>query len=57
MEELNLPIIKGKLPAGKWLSMDDYAKFVDLLLKYTLDRKVKRKLKRLESVNRFFSLK
>ena len=51
MKKLNLPIIKGQLPASKWLSMDDYVRFVNLHLKYTLDRKTTRKWKRLSAVN------
>lgn len=57
MEKLNLPIIKGKLPGAKRLSMDDYLKFVTLNLKYTLDKKSIRKQKRAANVNVPFSLK
>ncbi|MBI5144708.1 MAG: hypothetical protein HZA27_00805 [Candidatus Omnitrophica bacterium] len=57
MEKLNLPIIKGNIPAAKWLSMDDYLKFVSLNLKYALDRKVIRKQKKSASVNVSFSLR
>lgn len=55
MENLNLPIIKGELPTGKHLSMDDYLKFVTLNLKYTVDIKNIRKQKRLSAVNEPFS--
>lgn len=57
MEKLNLPVIKGKTPSPRYLSMDDYVKFVDLNLRYTLDRKNIRKYKRLLAVNVPFSLK
>lgn len=57
MEKLKLPIIKGTTPAAKWLSMDDYVKFVNLHLKYTLDRKAERKRKELSAVNVRFSLR
>lgn len=57
MEKLNLPIIKGDIPAAKWLPMDDYLKFVSLNLKYTLDKEVIRKQKKSASVNVSFSLK
>ena len=39
MKKLNFPIIRETLPEAKWLSMDDYLKFVNLHLKYTSDRK------------------
>jgi len=42
MEKLKLPVVKGRTPESKQLSMDDYLKFVYLNLKYTLDRKSKR---------------
>lgn len=57
MEELNLPIIKGPLPRAKWLSMDDYLKFVTFNLKYTLNRKVNRIWKKMLGVNVPFSIK
>ena len=56
MKELNLPIIKGPLPDAKSLSMDDYLKFVELHLKYLLDRQAARKQKKLAAVNTRFSL-
>jgi len=55
MENLNLPIIKGKLPAGKHLSMNEYLKFVNLNLKYTVDKESNEKQKRLSAVNKPFS--
>lgn len=57
MRKLKLPIIKGPLPAAKCLSMDDYLKFVNLNLKYTLDRKAVRRQKKFQVVNIAFSLK
>jgi len=57
MKELKLPIIRRPLPVAKWLSMDDYLKFVNLNLKYALDRKTVRKQKKLQVVNVPFSLK
>ncbi len=57
MKKLNLPIIKGNIPAAKWLSMDDYLKFVTLNLKHTLDKKIIKKQKRLTAVNVPFLLK
>jgi hypothetical protein len=56
-KKLNLPIIKGTFPNAKRLSMDDYVKFVVLNLKYTIDKRVVRKQKRLAAVNVAFSLK
>ena len=56
MEKLKLPIIRGPFPAKKQLSMDDYLKFVNLHLKYTLNRKANKKWKRLLAVNVPFSL-
>jgi hypothetical protein len=47
MERLNLPIIKGVLPYARHLSMEDYLKFVNLHLKYTLDKKAIKKQKKL----------
>ncbi len=38
-EKLNLPVIKGTLPAARYLSMDDYVNFVTLNLKYIVDRR------------------
>ena len=56
-KKLNLPIIKGTIPGAKRLSMDDYVKFVALNLKYTIDKRVIRKQKKLAGVNVSFSLK
>lgn len=56
MEKLRLPVIKGPVPTTKWLTMDDYIKFVNLNLKYTLKRKTYRKRQKLLAVNVPFSL-
>ncbi len=56
MDELKLPIIRGKTGSKKQLSMDDYAKFVDLNLKYTIDREANKKQKRLLACTKPFSL-
>ncbi len=55
MKKLNFPVIKGALPAPRWLSMDDYLKFVNLHLKYILDKETSRKEKKLAAVNTKFS--
>ena len=57
MKKLNLPIIKGPLPEAKWLSMDDYLRFVNLHLKYTFDRKTNRQWKKTLAVDIPFSIK
>lgn len=57
MKKLKLPIIKESLPVARWLSMDDYLKFIALNLKYTVDKKALRKQKKLMAVNVPFSLK
>jgi len=56
MEEIKLPIIKSPGPYAKWLSMDDYIKFINLHLKYVLDKKSVRRQKKLAAVNVPFSL-
>jgi hypothetical protein len=56
-DKLNLPIIKGALPAARILSMDDYVKFVTLNLKYIVDKRTVRKQKKLAAVNMPFSLR
>jgi hypothetical protein len=57
LEKLNFPIIKTDMPPPKWLSMEDYIEFVNLHLKYTIDKKTYRKQKKLAAVNVCFSLK
>jgi hypothetical protein len=37
-EELNLPVIRGNIPPAKYLSMDDYLKFVSINLKFAAGR-------------------
>ncbi len=56
MEDLKLPIIKKPLPAAKWLSMDDYVRFVTMNIRYTLDKRNYRKWKKLAAVKEKFSL-
>ena len=56
-EKLKFPVIKGKLPPPKHLSMDDYLKFVNLNLKYTVDMEAVRRQKRAQVVNTPFFLK
>lgn len=56
MDKLNFPIIRNKSTFKKQLSMDDYLKFVNLNLKYTVDREANKKQKRLLACNRPFSL-
>jgi hypothetical protein len=50
-EKLNLPVIKGRPPATRCLSMDDYLNFVFLNLKYIIDKRAVRKEKKLAAVN------
>lgn len=57
MERLKFPIIKGGLPEGKHLNMDDYLKFVSWNLKFTLKRKDNAGLRKLLPINVPFSLK
>ena len=57
MKELKFPIIKGATPPAKWLSMDDYLKFVNLHLKYTFNKRTNKKWRRLLDVNVPFSLR
>jgi len=54
--ELNLPVIKKEIPPSRWLSMDDYVKFVNLNLKYTLNKKANKRWKKVSMVNVPFSL-
>ena len=57
MRRLNLPIIRGPTPDAKWLSMDDYLKFVNFHLKYAFDRQANRVWKKMLDVNVPFSFK
>ncbi|MEK6563658.1 MAG: hypothetical protein AABZ27_02815 [Candidatus Omnitrophota bacterium] len=51
MEKMKLPVICNIPTKDKWLSMDDYLKFVIFNLRYTSDRKNGRKWKRLLGIN------
>ena len=57
MKKLNFPIIHEPLPDAKWLSMDDYLKFVNFNLKYTFNRKIYEKWKKMLTVKEPFVLK
>ena len=57
MEDLKFPVIKEPLPAAKWLSMEDYIKFVSMHIRYTLDKRNYRRWKKLSVVKERFSLK
>ncbi len=57
MKKLNLPIIKGPLPDPKWLSMNDYLKFVNFHLKYTFHKKSNVRWKKMLGVNVPFFLR
>ena len=56
MKKLEFPIISGPLPEKKQLSMDEYLDFVLFNLKYTLDIKSERKLKKQLAVKIPFSI-
>ena len=56
-DKLNLPIIKGKLPKNRYLSMDEYLEFVTFNLKHTVDIEAARKWKDKCAVNVPFKLK
>lgn len=52
VEDLNLPIIKGEdIFNKKYLSMDDYLKFILFNLEYTVDIKAAREWKKKLVVN------
>ena len=55
MKKLKLPIIRKSLPPPQ-LSMDRYLKFVEFNLKYIVDRKASRALKKEQAVRVRFSL-
>ncbi|MBU4205212.1 hypothetical protein KKH26_03515 [Patescibacteria group bacterium] len=57
MKKLRFPVIRKDVPKSKTLSMDDYAKFVELNIKYTLDRKADRELRKLRAVRQPFLIK
>lgn len=54
--EIKLPIIKGKIPEPKSVSMDDYLRFVEFNLKYVVNLKECRKQKRASAVNVLFEI-
>ena len=56
MKELNLPLLKEEPPGGKTLTMDEYAQFVYMNVKYTADRKAVEERKRETTVTAPFSL-
>lgn len=56
MDKLNLPIIKLPVFKTKPLSMDEYWEFVNFNLKYMVDKKTSRRLKKMFYVNMPFSL-
>ena len=57
MNPLRLPIIHERFSRGRALSMDEYLKFVQLNLKYTLDKKAYAKWKKILAVNVPFLVK
>lgn len=57
MKCLNLPIVKVETHKAKYLSMNDYLKFVIENLKYTVDVKAGRALSKKMAVNIPFVLK
>lgn len=57
MEKLNLPIISDSGLRAKRLSMDDYLKFVYFNLRYTFDKKTRRREQKLFAVREPFLLK
>jgi len=58
MRKLNLPIIKGGIPSPKYLSMDDYLRFVILNLKYPVrDKDPDRDKKKIPAAYVAFSFK
>lgn len=57
IKNLNLPIIRRTMPDDKWLSMDDYLRFVHLHLKYTFNKEAYNQWKKMLAVNIPFSIK
>ena len=56
-KELKLPVIKGNMPPAKYLSMDDYLKFVIINLKFVAGCKIPAKnQKKMQAVNASFSI-
>ena len=57
MKKLKLPVIKGVSSEPRALSMDEYLKFVQFNLKYTVDKKAYAKWKKSFSVDVPFFIK
>ena len=57
MQKLKLPIVKGRRPQGKSLSMNDYWKFVSFNLKHTYNKKDARYWKKKLAVSIPFTIK
>ncbi len=57
MEELNFPVIKEPFPPHPMLTMDRYVKFVQMYVRYILDRKTYEEKKKRSIVNVPFRLK
>ena len=57
MEKMKLPAVRNIPIKDKWLSTDNYLKFVIFNSRYTSDRKTGRKWKRLLGINAPFVLK
>jgi len=50
-KKLKFPVIKGRVPVPRVLSMNDYLRFVLFNIKYTLDKEVYRNQKKVSGVN------
>ena len=57
MKKLRLPVIRGISSEPRALSMDEYLKFVQFNLKYTVDKKAYAKWKKSFSVDVPFFIK
>ncbi len=55
--KLKFPVIKNTSSASRILSMNDYLRFVSFNIKYTLNKKVYRDLKKASAVNMPFVFK
>jgi hypothetical protein len=51
IKKLKFPIIRGPMPKKKWLSMDDYLRFVEFNLKNTFIATASREWKRMMAVD------
>ena len=56
MNDFKLPIIKEMNTPKRVLSMDEYFKFVQFNLKYTVNKSAYRKRKKMLAVNVLFSI-